>query len=153
MDKAEIAAAGEPIFRDFLIAIVLNAQTAAERLGMHLADVQAVNLLAVTGPLPAGQLGQRLGLPTATTTRVIDRLERAGYVERQRDPDDRRRVMVALDAERASVVDAVFEPSRRHLSALMPHYTEAELRILYDMFVRVTHAFRAATEEMRTAPR
>ena len=53
-----------------------------------------------TGPITAGELAERTGLTTGAITGVIDRLEKAGFVRRVKDPDDRRRVIIEPLAER-----------------------------------------------------
>ncbi|GAA1076539.1 MarR family transcriptional regulator [Nocardiopsis composta] len=146
---AVAASGGEVVFREFLSAIVLNAQAIADRLGLRLIDVQAAHLVTQAGPLTAGALAERLGTPTATTTRVIDRLERAGYVRRVRDPHDRRRVAVEAVPGGMGEADAMFEPTRRHLAALGERYTPEQVALMFDMFTFVTRAFKDATAEIR----
>jgi DNA-binding MarR family transcriptional regulator len=58
-------------------------------------DQRTVELLARVGPLTAGQLGEKTGLKPASVTALVDRLEKKGFVQRSRDPNDRRRVFVA----------------------------------------------------------
>ncbi|MFD3677396.1 MarR family transcriptional regulator [Streptomyces sp. NPDC058613] len=73
----------------------------AARNGMHATDARAlISLLdaARTGePATAGRLGARLGLNSAGTTAVIDRLERLGHVARVRDARDRRRILLRVE--------------------------------------------------------
>src|SRR4028118_2100776 len=81
--------------------VVLFNQAVADRLGMNPTDLQCLNILSETGPVAAGQLAQETGLTTGAVTGVIDRLERAGYAWRERDPKDKRRVIVHPLPERA----------------------------------------------------
>ena len=69
-------------------------QTVAIRFGLSESDVDALELLIDTGAATAGRLSDLMGLTTGAVTRVIDRLEQAGYVRRVPDPADRRRVIV-----------------------------------------------------------
>jgi DNA-binding MarR family transcriptional regulator len=46
--------------------------------------------------LPQGELGRRLGIEQPTVTKALQRLERAGFVQRERNPSDNRQVMVSL---------------------------------------------------------
>src|SRR4029450_6587237 len=74
---------------------ILFHQAIADRSGLHVHELRCLNVLAQAGPLTAGELGQQLGLgTTGAVTRMVDRLERAGYVHRQIDPRDRRRVII-----------------------------------------------------------
>jgi DNA-binding MarR family transcriptional regulator len=59
----------------------------AHQLGMPLADLQCMGLLA-DGPSAPGDLAARLGLTSGAMTKVLDRLEQAGYVTRAADPSD-----------------------------------------------------------------
>lgn len=79
----------------FIGNAVLTNERIARSLGLNVVDLQAFGVIvrAVT-PLTAGELSQRTELPTSTTTRVIDRLERGGFVRRVADPVDRRRVVL-----------------------------------------------------------
>src|SRR5919112_2772868 len=69
-------------------------QAVAERSGMNLTDLQCIAILTSTGPITAGQLAESMRLTTGAVTGVINRMERAGYVRREKDPDDGRRVVI-----------------------------------------------------------
>ena len=66
----------------------------AEWLGVNRTDVICLDILARLGTVPAGRLAEESRLTTGAITAVLDRLERAGYVQRLADPSDRRRVLV-----------------------------------------------------------
>src|SRR5947209_11665341 len=76
----------------------LLGQVAAERIGVNVTDLNCLNIVALTGPMTAGDLARQTGLTTASITGVLDRLEEGGFVRRERDPKDRRRVIVNLNA-------------------------------------------------------
>ena len=73
--------------------VVMHAALAA-RLGLHATDHKAVDVLLQAGPLTAGELADRMGLTSSAITTMVDRLERHGLVRRDRDIEDRRRVIV-----------------------------------------------------------
>src|SRR5271169_2979874 len=75
----------------------LMSQAAADRVGVNATDLNCLNILSFSGQLTAGELARATGLTTASITGVIDRLEEAGFVRRERDTKDRRRVVVHLD--------------------------------------------------------
>src|ERR1700716_2092268 len=92
----------------------LLGQAAADRIGINATDLNCLNILSFSGQMTAGQLAKDTGLTTATITGVIGRLEEAGYVRRDRDTTDRRRVVIRLVLERAvSDVATVFLPMVR----------------------------------------
>jgi DNA-binding MarR family transcriptional regulator len=86
----------------------LREHDAAHRLGLGGTDTRFLTLLALNGPLTPGRLATLTGLTTGSVTGVIDRLERAGYVVRERDDADRRKVLVVPVAE----ANARFEAER-----------------------------------------
>jgi DNA-binding MarR family transcriptional regulator len=79
--------------RDVIANAVLTNEGIARNYGL--------NVIAGAGrALTAGEVSHLTGLPTSTTTRVIDRLERGGFVHRAVDPSDRRKVVVEADIEK-----------------------------------------------------
>ncbi|HKL48427.1 MAG TPA: MarR family transcriptional regulator [Desulfuromonadales bacterium] len=52
--------------------------------------------LIALGPLPQNALGEKLFITAPSTARLVDRMERDGWVERRPDPEDRRMKRVAL---------------------------------------------------------
>ncbi|GAB2957065.1 MarR family transcriptional regulator [Amycolatopsis acidiphila] len=107
---------------------VLRHARIAERMGLSGTDHKALDLASrADGPLTAGRIAQLTGLSTGAVTGVIDRLERAGFVRRVRDTQDRRKVLVEIlpmDEERyaplfSSALDVVeqvlerFSPEER----------------------------------------
>lgn len=111
--------------------------TAAGVIGVNPTDMQCIQLLQ-HGPLTAGELARHTGLTTASITTVIDRLERAGFVARTRDPQDRRRVVVELHAERAkSDVVPVFLPVVGAWRDLMADYDVRDLQLIADFLDKI----------------
>ncbi len=114
--------------------------TAAGLIGVNPTDLHCIQLLQ-HGPLTAGELARRTGLTTASITTVIDRLERARFVARTRDPVDRRRVVVELQPERVSSdVVPVFLPVVRAWQELMTDYDERDLSLIADFLGKVEQA-------------
>jgi DNA-binding MarR family transcriptional regulator len=88
------------IQQDFVRAIagvVLFNHQVSEQLGLGPSDSQFLTLLQQRGSQTPGELAKATGLGSGTVTGVIDRLERAGLARRDRDPSDRRKVLVSLD--------------------------------------------------------
>ena len=129
---------------------ILFHQAVAERLGLNATDHKCADLLSFTGPLTAGELAERTGLTTGAITGVVDRLERAGYVRRERDPGDRRRVIIRPDAERLHAeVAPLFSSLKRGMDALCAGYDDGELAILLDFVTRAQPIFRAEVARLR----
>lgn len=71
-------------------------RAAAARMEMTDTDMQVIDILETTGEATAGQLANLMGLTTGTFTAILNRLEKAELVRRERDPNDGRRVIVRL---------------------------------------------------------
>src|ERR1043165_7694421 len=68
---------------------ILFSQAVADRLKLNSSDLECLDIVMLRGPVTAGELAQATGLTTGAITGLIDRLERAGYVRRARDAEDR----------------------------------------------------------------
>src|SRR5829696_1833943 len=95
MVRADRLAEVETESRRYLAAYVLFNQAVADKLGMHPTDLQCLNLLTIEdGPFTTSQIAELTGLTSGSASRLVDRLLRGGYVTRQQDTGDRRRVLV-----------------------------------------------------------
>ncbi|HEV8696408.1 MAG TPA: MarR family transcriptional regulator [Candidatus Limnocylindrales bacterium] len=124
-------------------------QTVAIRFGLTESDVEALEVLIDAGAATAGRLSELMGLTTGAVTRVIDRLEQAGYVRRVPDPADRRRVIVEVVPEKVAAVKATMS---RVLDASAPEigrYTEAELAVINDFLTRMATITRDEATALR----
>jgi DNA-binding MarR family transcriptional regulator len=101
----------------------------AHQLGMSLADVQCMGLL-LDGPSAPSYLAERLGLTTGAMTKVLDRLERAGYINRSADPSDRRRVVIAAEAAGLAELGRQYGPVGERTAAYLAGRTAAELETI-----------------------
>jgi DNA-binding MarR family transcriptional regulator len=134
-------------FRQLSTATILFHQAVADRLGMHLTDHKCADILLRAGPITAGELARRTGLTTGTITAVIDRLENAGFVQRAKDPGDRRRVIIEPLRERIEEkIGPLFESMARAMAELSAQYSTQELAIIRDFTAR---AHQGAYEEIR----
>jgi DNA-binding MarR family transcriptional regulator len=123
--------------------LVLLTQAVSDRLGVNGTDLQCLGILTSAGAMTAGELAERTGLTTGAVTGVVDRLEQAGLVSRDRDPADRRRVIVRpLSDEdlrrRAPELDAVYGAVAQGGAHADAAYTDDQLELVID-FLRRTH--------------
>jgi DNA-binding MarR family transcriptional regulator len=127
----------EMAVRRQIAAVILFNQWVAQRFGMSASDTQFMHLLNLHGPLTPGRLAELSGLSTGTVTGVIDRLENLGYVRRERDPDDRRKVIVTVDEERLwRDFGPVYAPQAEHLAKVLQRYDADELELIEDFLTR-----------------
>lgn len=145
-----LGAVREELRRQATQTVVFHSAVAA-RLGITVTDLSALNLLSMQGPLTPGQLADQLGVTRGgAITTVVDRLERAGYVRRSRDSEDRRRVRVELVAVRAEVAVAPLYGELAALDEGMPD-DDATLRTLLDFVREVNAALVRATSRVSEA--
>lgn len=103
----------------------------ARKLGLNATDTRSLDLITrAEGELTAGDLGRATGLTTGAITGILDRLESAGYVERIRDANDRRRVIVRARPEAAGRVARLYEGLGAAMTKLVSGYTTAELQLI-----------------------
>jgi len=116
------------VYRRYLASVVLFHLAAADAVGLGATDYQASSILDIDGPMTTGDLAHRLGLSTSATTRLVDRMEAAGYLRRRLDPADRRRVMIEHTPQRpprlAEILETVTAPIGAAMQALNPEQLE-----------------------------
>src|SRR5215470_6900306 len=124
---------------------LLNHQVGA-RVELKDVDLNCLDLLARHGPLSPTALARRAGLHPATMTGILDRLERGGWVIRDRDPDapDRRGVMVRPLRERGVDLYRLYSGMNASLDEICAGYDDAELELLAGFLRRTTDAGRSA---------
>jgi DNA-binding MarR family transcriptional regulator len=138
------------VYRRYLSAVMLHGQASARACGLGATDLYALNVLELSGAMTPGEIGARVGLTTGPTTRLIDRLEEAGYVHRAPSRDDRRKVIVE-PAGRPARLDEALAPARRKVGEIIGGYSPEERRLLFDYFTRAARAYQDAAEELNEA--
>jgi DNA-binding MarR family transcriptional regulator len=142
---------------DFLLAMrragsimQLLGQVSADRIGINATDLNCLNLVALTGHMTAGELARQTGLTTASITGVLDRLEEGGFVRRERDPHDRRRVIVNLGAGPGlREIGPTFGPLVKAWRATAAGYSDEELHLLLEFQRRLEEIMRAQLARLR----
>jgi DNA-binding MarR family transcriptional regulator len=128
---------------------VLLHQTVADRLGIHVTDLRCLQRLTETGPVTAGELVASTGLTTGAITRMLDRLERAGFVLREHDREDRRRVIVRPVPERLADIGPLYAGLAKAYAGLVAQYTDDQLALFLDLFERLHQMSVQVTAELR----
>jgi DNA-binding transcriptional ArsR family regulator len=128
----------------------LLGAAAADQIGINVTDLNCLNILALRGRMTAGELARATGLTTASITGVLDRLEEAGFVRREKDPGDRRRVMIGLDVERGlRDVAPVFAPVVRAWQEVAASYTDEQLETILGFQRQLEQIMRHRLIELR----
>ncbi|MFF3327750.1 MarR family transcriptional regulator [Streptomyces sp. NPDC002889] len=128
-------------------------QDIARRLGLNVTDLTCLGFLieaATAGEsLVAGDLADRARLTTGAVTGVLNRLEKAGYIRRQTDPRDRRRVQVVMEKSALERILEVYGPFYERLGMLFADYTPDEIAVLADWFTRAKALLQDSLDEIR----
>ncbi|MCO6003572.1 MarR family transcriptional regulator [Actinoallomurus purpureus] len=128
---------------------LLNHQICAH-IDLKDVDLHCLDLINRHGPMSPSALARRAGLHPATMTGILDRLQRGGWVVRQRDPDaaDRRAVAVHPLRDRIPELFELYSGMSTSMDRICADYTDGELDTLADFLRRATDAGQDATEQL-----
>jgi DNA-binding MarR family transcriptional regulator len=130
--SGELEIAQQAFMRYNAALLTLSAHMARD-LGLTVSEMAACDHLHMDGPLTPGELGVRLGLTSGAVTALVDRLTERGFVERRRNPADRRSVQVYYlpqPPRKVGRLNAVMESAAREMSALEPGEAAALARVM-----------------------
>lgn len=150
-DEAVARSAG--VMRDLMARAVLFQDAVARSGGLNGTDLQTVGLLMSEGPATPGELAERVGLTSGgAITAVVDRLERAGYVTRSRDGQDRRRVLITA---RTDVVMERVGPVYGRVAARWAEYLQTlsveQIELANEVMATAAEINREEIEHLRRA--
>jgi DNA-binding MarR family transcriptional regulator len=118
--------------------------------GLHQTDVEALTRLMVAEercePMTAGRLAMELGLTTGAITFLLDRLERAEHIIRERDPADRRKILLRYSARGRAVAEEFFGPTGHQADTTADRFTTAELNVVRRYLEAATNGMTARRE-------
>jgi len=127
----------------------LHNHAVADAIGLHQTDQECLDLLDWTGPLTAGEIGIHLGLSSGAVTGLIDRLEAGGWVRREHDPRDRRRVVVHVSAERAAELWHLYRPLAEAIDAYRDALDGRDLKVVVQFLEFANATLAEATRHAR----
>src|SRR5262249_16725101 len=146
--RRRLTVAVKDSLRELNIQLALLNRRVGARLEVKDVDWDCMEIVDRHGPLSPTALARRAGLHPATVTGVLDRLERAGFVARDRDPAGRRAFTVRALRDRAREVYQLYAGMNGALDRICADYTEAELELLAGFLRRATEAGQTASEEL-----
>jgi DNA-binding MarR family transcriptional regulator len=135
--------------RELSTATILFHQAIADRLGLNPTDHKCLGLLASKELMTAGELAEMTGLTTGAITGVVDRLEGAGFVRREDDPNDRRRVILRVIPKGYRELGRLFESLSRAVNELAARYDDRELATILDFMGRSSRMLEEETRKLR----
>ena len=129
-------------------------RAAAARTGMTVTDIEVIDSLDSVGPMTAGQLADLTGLTTGAITGMLNRLEEAGLVRRERDPLDGRRVIVRLEKGKDQMreISTVFDALAQEWDEIASHYNDEQIAFLLEFLKLSNEVSRSEIVRLRDAP-
>ncbi len=130
--------------RELSASSVMFHSAVAEKFGLTVTDWRAWDIVLRHGPFTAGSFARWTGLTPGAVTGLIDRLVKAGVVERVRDAEDRRKVLVraVLQPGDEQLANSLFAPMLQALEKLYANYSDDQLRVIADFMTRMSVLLR-----------
>ena len=117
----------------------------SEHLGIHRNDLRALNLLE-DGPLTPRCIGESIGLTSGSVTALIDRLQKAGLVERRPSKTDRRSIEIGITQDRYAEIASLYRQCADSLMRQFNGQKDSQLKVSAE----VLSDFAAAMEQVAT---
>ena len=127
MDRDELLAELAQVSREGASRALMLHQAVTERFGLGPSDIKCLDLASDEPDLTAGRLAEATGLSASAVTSVLDRLERAGFIERVRGTDDRRRVHVRSTGRHEAALGTVFAEVAAGFGVAAARYSDEQL--------------------------
>jgi DNA-binding MarR family transcriptional regulator len=140
-----------PLIREFAARDELFHDAVARRLRLHPTDEKVLRLLGENA-MTAGDLVDYTGLTGAAVTALVDRLEKLGYVTRERGSEDRRKVTIRAVAAKLREIDRLYAGLHNANQALLAAYSTDDFAVVADYLTRATRILAAETQKLREQP-
>jgi DNA-binding MarR family transcriptional regulator len=129
---------------------VMFHEAVAQRMGLSASEHKCLDLLIrAGGPLTAGQLAELTGLTTGAITGIVDRLEEAGYVRRERVKSDRRKVLIHPQPPLQEEIVGIFNDLGQAVQEAVMRYDDQQLAVIRDFLVRMIQVMVDQTAQMK----
>jgi DNA-binding MarR family transcriptional regulator len=151
LKREEMMSALNALLREVSGQGVLFSHAVASRLGIGSSDLECLGYL-MDGPKTAGALAEATSLTTGAITGVVDRLEKAGFARRERDPHDRRKVLVRLEPTALERAMPYFAPMERATRSALAGYADKELALLLDFLTKSRDTTNQVMADMQSLP-
>ncbi len=154
MSKSQETTSGYSVY-DLMTEVKILTRTSllfqnaiAEKMGLDVTDAECIDFLREMGSSTAGDLAMVTRLTTGAITNVIDRLEKAGFVKRGKDPKDRRKVIVTLIPERYEKKKKYYEPFANDVFSLFSGYSKKDLKFLIAHTAALNNIYQTHMKEV-----
>ncbi|ASJ52721.1 MarR family transcriptional regulator [Brevibacillus formosus] len=94
-----------------------------------------------------GELAESMGVKPSAITAMVDRLDKHGFVARDRDEEDRRVVYISLRDSGKKILQVAKQNRREQLNKMFSHLSEDELQQFVSIFEKLAMAAVSETSE------
>jgi MarR family transcriptional regulator, organic hydroperoxide resistance regulator len=138
--------------RKFTRSTLMLQHVIAENIGLHVTDAECIDFLQEMGPSTAGDLAKATRLTTGAITNVIDRLEKSGFVKREPDPNDRRKVIVSILPKKLTRAKSNYAALALQVQQLFSRYDAKQLKFLIRHTQALYEIYQAQTKSIESRP-
>lgn len=125
---------------------ILFRNAMARKLGLNATDSHCLSILGIKGGVATPtELARYTGLTTGSTTAMLDRLEKAGFITRKSNPADRRGVLIEISEQWQRTARPLVADIQKAHRELIASYSEEELAIIADFLTRFTGNIKTQT--------
>jgi DNA-binding MarR family transcriptional regulator len=135
--------------RDYGVHLTLFRNAMNKWAGLNATDMECLRHLFLKGISTPSELARHTGLTSGAATAMLDRLEKAGLIERRPNPEDRRGTLIVPAKSSAEKAASWFESARKAQDELISSYSEKELEIIADVFERFTKLWDQEREKIQ----
>jgi DNA-binding MarR family transcriptional regulator len=135
--------------RDYGVQLALFRSAMNEWAGLNATDMECLRILFLEGVSTPSKLARQTALTSGATTAMLDRLEKAGLIERRPNPADRRGTLIVPAESSTEKVASWFESARKAQEALIAKFSEKELEVLANVFERFAKLWEQEREKIR----
>ncbi|MGF7228603.1 MAG: MarR family winged helix-turn-helix transcriptional regulator [Candidatus Saccharibacteria bacterium] len=132
--------------REYGMSSVMLRNAVSRKLGLNITDMECLSLLSVKGLSSPTELARYTGMTTGAATTMLDRLEIAGFITRKPNPNDRRGVVVEVNAQSTKKMGTVFAGAQAGQRSVIESYSPGELRIIVDFLEHITQSVSAQAD-------
>jgi DNA-binding MarR family transcriptional regulator len=136
-----------PLIREFAARDALFHDAVARKAGLHSTDEKVLRLLG-EDTVTAGDLVSYTGLTGAAVTALVDRLESLGYVTRERDTSDRRKITIRVVSAKLRDINRIYSGLYDEMQTLLSKYDNAEFLVIMDFLGSAVKAMTEQTEKL-----
>lgn len=122
--------------RENNISSVLFRNAVRSKLGLNITDSECLSFLSIHGVLTPKEISRYTGLTTGSTTTMLDRLEKAQFITRKPNPNDRRGTLIEINSKWTETVAPLVSGIQKEQAELIESYSEGELEVIEDFLTR-----------------